>query len=259
MPVRAQFQTGWATFVAMKDAFDQCLYRPQVEVAREVLRARDLLIDLEQVTLHPALNEEWKVVYDLIVGIVEALKLNQPVLVALFIARRLGKATASEKAEAICTAHAQLKALKAMGGKGEIAELANWVILPPGHDSIWGAPAGPAHPPHTTSAAVSEGGRGSSGADDFSSAYMEGPYGGGRGHASGGLGHYAPTNARFHRGRERWGGRGGRGGGSGRGPAVYWKYTLVDSTSPNHPHTMCPLNEYFKCGKSGHIRQFCPN
>ena len=57
MPVRAQFQTGWATFVAMKDGFDQCLYRPQREVAREVLRARDLLIDLEKGALHPALKK----------------------------------------------------------------------------------------------------------------------------------------------------------------------------------------------------------
>ena len=130
MPVRAQFQTGWATFVAMKDAFDPCLYRPQVEVAREVLRARDLLIGLEKVALHPALNEEWKLVSDLNVGIVEALKLKQAVLVALFIARRPGKTTASEKARAICTAHAQLKELKAMGAKGGFAELANWVIPP---------------------------------------------------------------------------------------------------------------------------------
>ena len=128
IPVRAQFQTGWATFVAMKDAFDQCLYRPLPEVAREVLRARDLLIDLEKVALHPALKEEWRVVSDLNVGVVEALKLKQPVLVALPIARRLGEATASEKAGAIRTAHAQLKALKAMGGKGGFAELANWVI-----------------------------------------------------------------------------------------------------------------------------------
>ena len=106
IPVRAQFQTGWASFVNMKEAFDQCLYRPQVEVAWEVLRARDLLIDLEKVALHPALKEEWKVVSDLNVGIVEALKLKQPVLVALFIARRLGEATISEKAGAIRTAHA---------------------------------------------------------------------------------------------------------------------------------------------------------
>ena len=42
----------------MKDAFDQFLYRPQVEVALEVLRARDLLIHLEKVALHPALKEE---------------------------------------------------------------------------------------------------------------------------------------------------------------------------------------------------------
>ena len=40
----------------MKDAFDQCLYRPQVEVAREVLSAQDLLIDLKKVALHTALN-----------------------------------------------------------------------------------------------------------------------------------------------------------------------------------------------------------
>ena len=131
MPVRAQFQTGWATFVAMKDGFDQCLYRPQGEVAREVLRARDLLIDLEKGALHPALKEEWRVISDRNVGIVEALKLRQPNLVALFIARRLGEATASEKAGAIRTAHAQLKELKAMGGKGGFAELANWVIPPP--------------------------------------------------------------------------------------------------------------------------------
>ena len=91
----------------MKDAFDQCLYRPQVEVAREVLRARDILIDLEKVALHPALKEKGRVVSDLNVGVVEALKLKQPVLVALFIARRLGEATASEKAGAIRTAHAQ--------------------------------------------------------------------------------------------------------------------------------------------------------
>ena len=147
MPVRAQFQTGRATFVAMKDGFDQCLYRPQREVAREVLRARDLLIDLEKGALHPALKEEWRVISDLNVGIVEALKLKQPNLVALFIARRLGEATASEKAGAIRTAHAQLKELKAMGGKGGFAELANWVI-PPGHGSLWGAPPGPAHNPH---------------------------------------------------------------------------------------------------------------
>ena len=86
MPVRAQFQTGWAIFVATKDAFDQCMYRPQVEVAREVLRARDLLIDLEKVALHPDLKEEWRVVSDLKVRVVEALKLKQPVLVSLFLA-----------------------------------------------------------------------------------------------------------------------------------------------------------------------------
>ena len=157
MPVRAQFQTGWATFVAMKDAFHQCLYRPQVEVAREVLRARDLLIDLEKVALHPALKEEWKVVSDLDVGIVEALKLKQPVLVALFIARRLGEATASEKAGAIRTAHAKLKELKVMGGKGGFAELANWVIPPQATvrsgEHHQGQPTTP-----TTPAAVSEGG-----------------------------------------------------------------------------------------------------
>ena len=158
MPVRAQFQTGWATFVAMKDTFDQCLYRPQMEVAREVLRARDLLIDLEKVALHPALKEEWRVVSDLNVGIVEALKLKQPVLVALFIARRLGEATASEKAGAIRAAHTQLKELKAMGGKGGFAELSNWVIPPPGHGSVWGAPPGPAQNPYHASGGFGGGG-----------------------------------------------------------------------------------------------------
>ena len=258
MPVRAQFQTGWATFVAMKDAFDQCLYRPQVKVAREVLRARDLLIDLEKVTLHPALKEEWRVVSDLNVGVVEALKLEQPVLVALFIARRLGEATASERAEAIRTAHAQLKELKAMGGKGGFAELANWVIPPPGQGSVWGAPPGLPHTPHHASGGFGGGG-GSNGAGDFSSAYMVGTYGGGGGHTSGGLGHYGPTNGRFHRGRGGRGGRRGRGGGSGRSPTACWMCTLAGSTSTNHPQTMCPLNECFKCGKSGHVRQFRPN
>ena len=158
MPVRAQFQTGWATFVAMKDAFDQCLYRPQVEGAWEVLRARDLLIDLEKDALHPALKEEWRVVSKLNVGVVEALKLKQPVLIALFIARRLGKATVSEKAGAIRTAHAQLKELKAMGGKGGFVELATWVIPPPDHGSVWGAPPGPAHTPHHPSGGFGGGG-----------------------------------------------------------------------------------------------------
>ena len=109
----------------MKDAFDQCLYRPQVEVARKVIWARDLLIDFEKVALHPALNKEWKIVSSLNVGIVEALKLKQPVLVTLFIARCLGEATASEKAGAIRAAHAQLKELKAIGGKGGFTELTN--------------------------------------------------------------------------------------------------------------------------------------
>ena len=131
LPVHAQFQTGWATFVAMKDASSQCLFRPQVEVAQEVLRTRDFLIGLEKVTLHPALKEKWKAVSDLNVGIVEVLRLKQPVLVALFIARPLGEATASEKAEVIHSVHAQLKELKAMGGKGGFAEFANWVIPPP--------------------------------------------------------------------------------------------------------------------------------
>ena len=67
---------------------------------------RDLLIDLEKVNLHPALKEEWRFVSDFNVGIVEALKLKQPALVALFIARCLGEATASEKAGTIRTAHA---------------------------------------------------------------------------------------------------------------------------------------------------------
>ena len=93
-----------------------------------MLLARDLLIDLEKVSLHPALKEKQTVVSDLNVGVVEAIKLKQPVLVALFIARRLGEATASEKAGAIRTAYAQLKELKAMGGKGGFVELANWVI-----------------------------------------------------------------------------------------------------------------------------------
>ena len=58
LPVPAQFQTEWVTFVAIKDAFDQYLYRTQAEVTREVLRAWDLLIDLEKVTVHPPPNEE---------------------------------------------------------------------------------------------------------------------------------------------------------------------------------------------------------
>ena len=180
MTVRAQFQTSWATFVAMKDGFDQCLYRPQGEVAREVLRARDLLIDLEKVALHPALKEEWRVISDLNVGIVEALKLKQPNLVALFIARRLGEATASEKAGAIRTAHAELKELKAMGGKGGFAELANWVIPPPGHGSLWGATPGPTHNPHHAGGGFGGGGF-SNGAGAFNSAYMGGTHGGGGG------------------------------------------------------------------------------
>ena len=129
-----------------------------MEVAREVLRARDLLIDLEKVALHPAFKEEWRVVSDLNVRIVEALKLKQPVLVVLFIARRLGEAAASEKAGAIRTAHAPLKELKAMGGKGGFAELAKWVIPPPGHGSVWGAPQGPAHTPHHASGGFGGGG-----------------------------------------------------------------------------------------------------
>ena len=157
MPVRAQFQIGWATFDAMKDAFDQCLYRPQVEVVREVFRARDLLIDLEKAALHPALKEKWRVVSDLNVGVVEALKLKQPVLVALFIARRLGEATASEKAGSIRTAHAQLEEFKAMGGKGGFAELANWVIPPPRPRFGLGSTTR-ASTPLTTPASVSEGG-----------------------------------------------------------------------------------------------------
>ena len=167
-----------------------------MEVAREVLRARDLLIDLEKVALHSVLNEEWKFVSDLNVGIVEALKFKQPVLVALFIARRLRKATASEKAGAIRTVHAQLKELKATGGKGGFAELVNWVIPPPDHGPVWGAPPGPAHPPHHASGGFEGGGGGVfSGAGDFGSAYIGGAYSGGEGHACGGPGYYAPQTS----------------------------------------------------------------
>ena len=233
----------------MKDASSQCLFRPQVEVAQEVLRTRDFLIGLEKVTLHPALKEEWKVVSDLNVGIVEVLRLKQPVLVALFIARPLGEATASEKAEVIHSVHAQLKELKAMGGKGGFEEFANWVIPPPpGQGSVWGVPPGPADPTHHASGGF-KGGVFSSGVSDFGSAYMEGLYGGGPGH-------YGLTNGRSHRAR---GGRGGRGGGGGRGPAVCRMYTLAGSTSTNHPQTICPLKECFECGKSGHVPQLCLN
>ena len=155
LPVHVQFQTGWTTFIAMKDTFDQCLYRPQVEVAREVLRARDLLIDLEKVALHPVFNEDWKIVSNLNIGIVEALKLKQPVLVALFIVRRLGEATASEKAGAIRSAHAQRKELKAIRVKGGFTELANRVIPPPTPRFGLGS-ATRVSPPPTMPAAVSK-------------------------------------------------------------------------------------------------------
>ena len=187
-------------------------------------------IDLEKVAQHPVLNEEGKVVSDHNVGIVEALKLMQLIPITLFIARRLEEATASEKAGTIRTAHAQLKELKARRGKGGFAELANWIILPPGHGSVWGVPSGQAHPPYHAS-----GGFGgdvfSSSADDFGSICIGGACGGGGGHTSGGSGHYGPTNGRSH---QRRGGRGGR----GRGPAVCRKCTLPGSTSTNHPHTV---------------------
>ena len=122
-----------------------------------MLRARDLLIDHEKVALHQALKEEWRVVSDLNVEVVEALKLKQPVLVALLIARRLGEATASEKTGAIRTAHVQLKELKAMGGKGCFAELANWVIPPQATVRSGEHHQGQPTPP-TTPAAVSAGG-----------------------------------------------------------------------------------------------------
>ena len=143
----------------MKDAFDQYLYRPQVEVAREMLQARDLLIDLEKVALHPARKGEWKVVSDLNVEIVEDLKLKQPVFVTLFIARRLREAPISEEAGAIRTAHAQLKELKAIGGKDGFAELANWGIPSPRSRYGMGSATNtstPPPPPPPTPASVSE-------------------------------------------------------------------------------------------------------
>ena len=210
------------------------------------------------VALHPALNEKWKVVSDLNAGIVEALKLKQPVLVALFITRRLGEATASEKAGAIRTAHTQLKELKAMEGKGWVCGTRQPGHPPPRPRFGLGSTTRAGPSPHHASDGFGGGG-GSSGAGDFSSAYMGGSYGGEGGHASSGLGHYSPTNRQFHRGRKGRGGREGCGGGSGRGPAVCRKCTLACSTSTNHPHMMCPLNECFKCGKSGHVCQFCPN
>ena len=113
-------------------------------------------------------------------------------------------------------------------------------------------------PPHQVSGGFG-GGVFSSAARDFGSAYMGGAYGGGGGHASGGPEHYGPTNGRSHRGHGGTGSRGGRGGGSKRGPAVCRKCTLAGWTSTNHPLTICPLNECFMCGTSGHVHQFCPN
>ena len=236
------FWTGWATFVAMEDAFEQFLYRAQVEVAREVLRAQDLLIDLEKVTLHLALNKEWKAVSDLNIGIVEALKLKQPVLVAIFIARHLGEVTASEKAGATRTAHALLKGSEAMWGKGEFEELASWSFLPRAMVRSEEHHQRQPTPPQHVSGGFG-GGAFSSGTGDFGSTYIGGAYGGGVGHASGGPGHYGPTKGRSHRGRGERGGRGGRGVGSGRAPTVCRKCTLAASTSTNHPHTICPLYE----------------
>ena len=158
IPVRAQFQTGWATSVAMKDAFDQCLYMPPVELAREVVGARDLLIDLEKVALHPALKEEGRVVSDLNVGVVETLKLKRPVLVGLFIGRRLGEATASKKAGAIRAAHAQLKDLKAMGGKRGVRGTRQLGYSPPQATVRSGEHHQGQPTPPTTPGAVSEGG-----------------------------------------------------------------------------------------------------
>ena len=76
-----------------------------------------------------------------------------------------------------------------MGGKGGFAELANWVIHPPGHGSVWGAPPEPAHSPLRNRRWRGGGGGGnSSGADDVGSAYMGEAYGGGEGTLAAGRG-----------------------------------------------------------------------
>ena len=184
----------------MNDAFDQRLHRPQMEIAREVLRTSDLLIEVEKPALHPVLKEEWKTVSDLNDGIVEAIKLKQPVFLAFFVARRLGEVIASEKARAIRSAHAQLKEVKAMRGKGGFAELANWVIPPPGHGMVWGLPLGPTPLPSHASGGSGAGGS-SIGAGDFGSVTREGAYGGGGGHVISGLVSYGLTNGDA---RVRW-------------------------------------------------------
>ena len=101
----------------------------------------------------------------------ETLKLTQPVLVALFIARRLGEGTASEKAGAIRTAHAQLKELKVIRGKSGLVELAKSIISPPRPRFGLGGATRASLPPSTTPAVVSEGGgEVSSGTGDIGSA-----------------------------------------------------------------------------------------
>ena len=108
----------------------------------------------------------WLQYSDLNVGMMEALKLNQPVLVALFITRRLGEATASEKARAIRTAHAQLKELKAIGGKGGTVELATQII-PPQTTVLSGELHQGQPPSHHHASGGFGGGIFSSGAGDF--------------------------------------------------------------------------------------------
>ena len=103
----------------------------QVEVAREVLRARDLLIDLEKVALHPAVNEEWKVVFDLKVRIEEALTLKQPILVAFFIARRLGGDSVGEGRIHPYGPHST-QGVEANGGQGRVRGTRQLGQSPPG-------------------------------------------------------------------------------------------------------------------------------
>ena len=159
MPVRAQSQTGWATFVAMKDAFDQCLYRPQVEVAGEVLRAPGPSNRPREGRPAPSPQQG-------VEGRIRPQRRNSGGPQAQVAGPRRplyrktpGRGDSVGEGRGHPHGPRATEGVEGDGGKGGFAELANWVVPPPGHGSTWGAPPGQPTP-STTPAAVSEGGGG---------------------------------------------------------------------------------------------------
>ena len=225
--------------------------KPLTTVARDVLRCRDKLADLDKVAQSDAsLKEELKVVIDLFVGLNWSIGPKQSILAATFLTRRLRASQTTDSAESVKKAMVELKYSSQIVRRHGHQLLAQWHLPATGSTPPWDAahlqPAGPGVP--------------RSASRFFCSVRFPTTAGTQILHRDPGQssGHYTPP-ARG-RGRRKDVLTAKAAEDAQPAAAVVKLYVPHASQQVNPPTTATPTAQRcYRCGQPGHIQQFYPN